>query len=99
MSSLSSTSTLAEINAAYADNASYLEDNSPAKARAFVTACRLLVLKLPKRTSKGGRGQGEEVELDPRLLAEQITEAKRFLTAAGIASAPSKCYSIEDFRQ
>ena len=34
MSTLSSTSTLAQIEAAYADNASYAEDNSPAKARA-----------------------------------------------------------------
>lgn len=50
MSTLNSSSTLAEIEAAYADNASYAEDNSVAKARAFVTACRLLVLKYPKST-------------------------------------------------
>ena len=50
MSTLSSSSTLAQIEAAYADNASYAEDNSVAKARAFVTACRLLVLKYPKST-------------------------------------------------
>jgi hypothetical protein len=50
MSTLNSTSTLAQIEAAYADNASYAEDNSVAKARAFVTACRLLLLKYPNRT-------------------------------------------------
>jgi len=50
MSTLNSSSTLAQIEAAYADSASYAEDNSVAKARAFVTACRLLVLKYPKST-------------------------------------------------
>jgi hypothetical protein len=50
MSTLNSASTLAEIEAAYADNASYAEDNSVAKCRAFITACRLLVLKYPKST-------------------------------------------------
>jgi hypothetical protein len=50
MSTLSSSSTLAQIEAAYADNCSYSEDNSVAKCRAFVTACRLL-LKYPRRTA------------------------------------------------
>ena len=35
MSTLNSASTLAQVEAAYADNASYAEDNSVAKARAF----------------------------------------------------------------
>jgi hypothetical protein len=42
--------TLAQIKASYADNASYGEDNSVAKCRAFITACRLLVLKYPRST-------------------------------------------------
>ena len=42
MSTLDSTSTLGQVESAYADNASYAEDNSVDKARAFVTACRLL---------------------------------------------------------
>ena len=97
MATLTSASTLAEIKAAYADNASYLEDGSATKARAFITACTLLLLRLPKRVSKGG-GQGEEIELDPQLLADQIGEAKRYLSAANVAIAPTKCYSIENFR-
>jgi hypothetical protein len=98
MSSLNATSTLAEIKAAYADNASYFEDGSPAKARAFVTACRLLLLKLPKRVASGGRGQGEEVELDVRVIQDQIADAQRFLTQSGIAAGPPKVYSFENFR-
>ena len=50
MSTLNSASTLAQIEASYADNASYAEDNSVAKCRAFITACRLLVLKYPRST-------------------------------------------------
>jgi len=98
MSTLNSASTLADIKASYADNASYAEDGSPAKARAFITACRLLLLKLPKRASKGG-GQGEEIELESRLFAEEIAEAKRYLTESNIRDAPTKCFSIENFRE
>jgi hypothetical protein len=50
MSTLNSASTLAQIEAEYADNASYAEDSSVARCRAFITACRLLVLKYPKST-------------------------------------------------
>ena len=98
MSSLSSTSTLAEVKAAYADNASYLEDGSAAKARAFITACRLLLLMLPKRAVKGGRTSGEEIELDPSQLAGQIAEAQRFLTECNLSAAPPKVFSCENFR-
>ena len=98
MSSLTSASTLAEIRAAYADNASYLEVGSAVKARTFITACRLLLLSLPKRAMKGGRSSGEEIELEPRLLAEQIGEAKRFLSEANLAAATPKVFSIENFR-
>jgi len=84
MSTLSSSSTLAEIQAAYADNASYAEDASPAKARVFVTACRLLLLYLPKRSVSGGRG-GTEVELDPRLIQQEMQAANRWLASSRAA--------------
>jgi len=78
MSTLSSSSTLTEIQAAYMDNASYAEDASTAKARAFVTACRLLLLKLPKRSVSGGRG-GTEIEIDPRVIQQELTAANQWL--------------------
>jgi hypothetical protein len=96
MSSLSARSTYNEIRAAYEDNASYLEDQSAAKARAFITACRLLIRHLPTRVSKGGN----EMDLDVRLLAEQIAAAERFLTQANIAAtaARPRYFSLEYFR-
>ena len=98
MATLNSASSLDDVQASYADSASYHEDGSPAKARAFITACRLLLLLLPKRASRGGRAQGEEIELDPRLLAEQITEAKRFLSESADRTVPPNTFSFQSFR-
>ena len=94
MSSLSSQSTYVQIRAAYQDNASYLEDSSAVKARAFITACRLLIRHLPAKMVKGG----DELDLDTRLLADQIADAQRFLTESAIAMCPPKVFSIENFR-
>ena len=77
MSTLNSTSTLAQIEASYADSASYAEDNSVAKARAFVTACRLLLLKYPKRT---GTPQADlETSID--LIQKEKKAAEDWLAA------------------
>lgn len=78
MSALNSSSTLAEIQAAYDDNASYAEDGSASKARTFITACRLLLRQTPSRAASGGRG-GYEVEMDPGLVKDQLDEARRWL--------------------
>ena len=50
MSILNSASTLPQIEAEYDTNASYAEDNSVAKCRAFITACRFLLRRYPKST-------------------------------------------------
>lgn len=92
--SLDAKSTLDEIRAAYANNASYHEDRSGAKARAFITACRLLIQAQPAAVSKGG----DSLNLDLRLLADQILEAQRFLSHFNVAAAPPRCYSTENFR-
>ena len=72
MATLGSSSTLDEIKDAYADNASYIEDDSVAKAKIFVTACTLLLLRIPKDASQGG---GERVVMNPELLEKQRSEA------------------------
>ena len=55
MSTLSSSSTLQEVLDAYVDNASYEEDSDVAKAKAFITACRILNEQRPLETSHGGK--------------------------------------------
>lgn len=75
MSTLDSSSTLAEIQAAYADNASYAEDSSVSKAKGFITACRLLILKLPKSSAAGH----VSTTLSPELLRDEIKDAQSWL--------------------
>lgn len=99
MASLDSTSTLADIKSAYADNASYAEDGSAAKARAFITACRLLLLKLPRKAAFAGQA-GHEIELDTKLLADEIRQAQQWLTLNSGTAAGSVTTLVpsKDFR-
>ena len=75
MSTLTSSSTLADVQAAYDDNASYLEDNSVTKARAFVTACIFLMRRKAERSRHGPA----EHEFDIESLRLQLKEARRWL--------------------
>jgi len=86
MSTLSSTSTLAEIKASYADNASYEEDVSVAKAKGFVTACRLLLMKLPRATGTGS----SNLELDLQRIENELRAAQAWLASAGGGTAGSR---------
>ena len=99
MSTLSSASTLQQIKDAYADNASYEEDASVAKAKIFITACRLLLVKLPKRAVHGGRG-GEEVELEPDLIRDELASAQKWLAVQPDTSGSGTVthVSFENFR-
>ena len=76
MSSLSSSSTLAQIKAAYADNASYEEDGSVSKARAFVTACRLLILRLPALAEQVGHSK---IENDVAQFRKELEAAQGYI--------------------
>jgi hypothetical protein len=94
MSTLSAASTLAQVQAAYDDNASYAEDDSLAKARAFATACRLLLRRIPSRGAHGGRS-GIEIEFDPNIVRGELTDAQRWIgTRSGGGGV--KYLSVED---
>ena len=96
MSTLSSTSTLAEIQAAYDDNGSYLEDASVAKARAFVTACQLLI----RRTARRSRHGPAEVEVDVEQLRSDLREARAWLATNDTARHGPRAtlVSLEHYR-
>lgn len=80
MSTLNSSSTRAAVLAAYADNASYQEDDSLTKARAFITACRLLLS--PQHSAKRTKGANSaEVELDLGLIRKELEDAQQYATA------------------
>jgi hypothetical protein len=75
------------------DNASYSEDNDLSKAKAFVTACRFLLLKLPTRAAHAG----EEVQLDPRMIQDEMKTALRWISCNSTES-PVKFNSFENLR-
>ena len=76
--SLNSASSLEDIKAAYADNASYAEAGSAAMAQQFITACRLLLMHLPKSASHGGM-RAESIELNLDVITLQIKDATRYI--------------------
>lgn len=102
MSSLSSASTREQVRAAYFDNASYEEDASVAKAKIFITACRMLLQHIPKRAKQGGAGS--EVETDPVRIENQLEEAQEWLQSVGATlagtsgSGSTRHFSIQNFR-
>lgn len=101
MSTLTSASTLAQIEAAYADNASYLEDASVAKCKAFITACTLLLQRTPSKAAHGGVG-AESVEINLDVLQKQIESARQWLVANGGASSGGASVTfagLEDYRE
>jgi electron transfer flavoprotein alpha/beta subunit len=77
MSTLTSASTIAEIKASYIDNASYAEDADVAKARAFITACRILLLKMPAVATKNG----ESVQMRPEVIRQEMEAAQEWVEA------------------
>lgn len=97
MSTLTSASTLAEVEAAYADNASYEEDESLTKCAAFITAARILLVKLPKRAAHNER----DVEMDTERISGEIKQAQAWQRAnAGVAAGGSgvKHVDLRNFR-
>jgi RecA/RadA recombinase len=99
MSALDSSSTLAEIQASYDDNASYLEDASASKAKAFITAVRMLVRRTAQKVEDGAA----EVSItqDLKQYREELGDARRWLIANSAVEdggAGVKHMSFEDFR-
>lgn len=96
MSSLSSSSTDAEVWAAYDDNASYQEDASRSKASAFITACRILARRLPISADRDGQSISRE------SLREEVAEAMAWLAAnpgsSGSGSTRVRFGDFQDFR-
>ncbi len=85
-STLNSSSTREQVLASYADNASYAEDDSIAKARAFITACRLLLS--PKFSAKRAKGSNSlEVEHDLAVYRNEKTDAEKFVAARSTSTA------------
>lgn len=94
MASISSTSTLAEVQASYDDNASYAEDGSVAKARAFETACRVLIGRRPLSAGK----DGENISLPIPQIQEELRRVRTWLAAAGGGVSRVKHADLRGYR-
>lgn len=99
--SLTSSSTLAQVQAAYEDNADYDLVASVAKARLFIQACRFLMLRLPAAGSSGDASTTLSQNLTEIRTAMQ--RAEQWLAVSGGSTAggggPSvKHTSFEEFR-
>ena len=103
LSTLTGSSTLGELRVAYGDNGSYEEEGSVAKCKVFITACRLLLSRLPSRSSRGGvSGGGDEIELNVNLVKGELEGAQRWLRAqvagAGTAGGSRALHPDLDFK-
>lgn len=77
MATLTSSSTYTEVEESYKDNASYFEDQSVAKARAYITACRFLIMLTPSLSRIGSA----EIQKRTDLYRDEIKIAMQWLSA------------------
>lgn len=77
MSDLNGSSTTAAVQAAYDANASYAEDNSITKAKAFITACRILLRRTASNMVKGSN----QVSLNVPVLQRELEKAQEWFEA------------------
>lgn len=83
--SLSSSSTLAQIEAAYDDNASYQELGDVAACKTFITACRMLLRRYAEEAQFGNRHRmrfGANLE----QLRLEMTRAMQWLASNNAAN-------------
>ena len=95
--SLDSSSTLAEIKAAYDDNLDYDTAASTTKAKAFVQAARMLLRRMAQEITHGGRG----VVDDYRKIEGELAKAEswwRNNDSAATGSTPAETIKHVDFR-
>lgn len=72
---IDSTSTLAQVEAAYDDNASYAQNNSPDQCRQFITACRILLRRMPKAAGQ----RDSHLQTNTDLIEKAIGRAELWL--------------------
>lgn len=77
MSTITASSTLEELRQEYVANASYEEDNSVAKCKAFITAARALLVMLPATAT--GFGGEAMVQFQVGLTEKALESAKMWL--------------------
>lgn len=94
MSTLNGSSTLAEVMASYDSNASYVEDNSLTKARAFITACSILLRRTPSNMEKASN----TLSFNVQVVKQERDDALAWLVARDPTAQVGPAVTYADFR-
>jgi len=96
MATVSSTTTNAELWAAYDDNASYEEDGSRTKALAFKTCCMILLRRRPNMATRG------EQQMSFESIKLQLEDVSAWLEAhpssSGETGHRTRYFAMENYR-
>jgi hypothetical protein len=82
MAAVTSVSTDQQVWDCYDDNASFREDASVAKAKAFITACMLLMRRRPVRIS----ADGTSADFDGSFIQKALEDAREWLAQNNTSS-------------
>jgi len=91
---ITSTTTLAEAKAEYLANAGYAETGSVATAKAFVTACRALIVLLPSSSTSGPK----RADFSVASIKEERDRAEQWIKANANASGRVRHFDFSDLR-
>lgn len=83
MATLSSTSTLDQVKAAYDDNSGYQVDANVTECQNFIQACVILLRRLPLEASK----EGQTLRLSLDSIAAELKLARTWLATSSVAAA------------
>ncbi|MEY2855666.1 MAG: hypothetical protein RL030_2798 [Pseudomonadota bacterium] len=89
-----SSSTLAQVEAAYDDNADYRDSSSVTKARLFAQACRILVRRYVSGIAIDGASTSRNVD----LIKQQLSDVDGWLDGNDTARSSSGSVVL-DFRE
>lgn len=92
-SGLTSSSTDSEVEAAYIDSASYAEDGDLEKARTYVTAIRILLLR-----ESGSASAGASAQWRIDLWQKELERAQAYIEARSENDRPGPSTTLADFR-
>ncbi len=98
MADLSSSSSISTIRAAYDDNALYDVDNSTARARLFIQACRYLINRLSSDISQGGDSVRNQIAVYERQLSAAQAWYASNAESSAVISGSARHFSLENLR-
>lgn len=95
MASIDGSSTIEEIEKSYLDNASYGETLDFGMCRAFITACRALIIRLPATATKGMNSLSFRLE----SVQQELERAQEWLEQRSRSDSPMYPTTNADFRR